>query len=268
MFQLIDIQYFGKWKSLLKVDLMTEFSKIENQVLDSQSFTFCTSVSVMSSLKIKGEKLDVDSYVNHKILQTEFPPELIEKPNDLFKAYLFAKDNKLTVENFLKAHKIVSEHYLPKNLGGTLRKSQILMQGQSSRNQYEATQFALVEEYFEDFWDDIETLLDSELNIEHVFYFAAFIHLMFMNIQAFSGANACMARLLEKWFLVEKLGSGAWFIPSERYYYENVKEYFHNIDILGSSFHRLDYSKSIPFLQMLPKSILNAQLITNLPAGR
>ena len=34
----------------------------------------------------------------------EYLPELTEKPNDLYKAYEFARDNKLSAESFLEAH--------------------------------------------------------------------------------------------------------------------------------------------------------------------
>ena len=56
----------------------------------------------MSSSKIEGEQLEVDSFVKHKMLNIEYLPELTEKPNDLYNAYLFAKDNSLTNKIFTK----------------------------------------------------------------------------------------------------------------------------------------------------------------------
>ena len=88
--KLIIDQHFKTWKSLLDVDIENEFSAIQKQKLEPHSFTFYTSVSVMSSSKIEGEKMEVDSYVKHKMLNIEYLQELTEKPNDLYTAYLFA----------------------------------------------------------------------------------------------------------------------------------------------------------------------------------
>lgn len=71
---------------MLDIDISKEFSAIEQIKLESHSFTFYTSVSVIYSSKIEGEQMEVDSYVKHKILHVEYLPELTEKPNDLYNA--------------------------------------------------------------------------------------------------------------------------------------------------------------------------------------
>jgi hypothetical protein len=78
---LIKSDYFKIWKSLLDIDIQKEFSKVEHQKLEPHSFTFYASVSVMSSSRIEGQQLDIDSYVKHKILDVAYWPELTEKPN-------------------------------------------------------------------------------------------------------------------------------------------------------------------------------------------
>ena len=60
--------------------------------------------------------------------------------------------------------------------------------------------------------------------------------------------NGRLARLLEKWFLAEKLGEKAWFLQSEKNYYENHNQYYQNIRKLGLEFETLDYEKSLDFL--------------------
>ncbi len=67
-------------------------NKIE---LSPQTFTFYTSVAVISSSRIEGEQMEIDSYIKHKLQDIEYLPELVEKPNDLYNAYLFAKQYKI-----------------------------------------------------------------------------------------------------------------------------------------------------------------------------
>ncbi len=258
MEELIKPEYFKAWKSMLDVDIRKEFSTIEHIKLEPYSFTFYTSVSVMSSSKIEGEQMEVDSYVKHKMLNVEYLPELIEKPNDLYNAYLFAKENKLTQTNFMKAHKLITAHLLPDKQRGSIRKTEMLvMEHKTGRIQYEAAPSSIVKKSYSELWEGIERLLKQELTIEEVFYYASFIHLVSVNIHAFSDGNGRISRLLEKWFLAEKLGERAWFIQSERYYYKHVNDYYKNLARLGLYYETLDYEKSIPFLLMLPNSLLN-----------
>lgn len=248
---------FKTWKSMLDVDIQHEFLNIQKLELEPQSFTFYTSVSVMSSSKIEGEQMELDSYIKHKMLSIEYLPELTEKPNDLYKAYLFAKENKLTQNNFLKAHLFITAHLLPKNQQGTIRKTEMLiMEHKTGRIQYEAAPISIVGNLYHQFWTEIENLLKATLTIEEVFYYAAYIHLVFVNIHPFSDGNGRISRLLEKWFLVEKLGDRAWYIKSEKYYYENVNDYYKNLARLGLFYESLDYEKSIPFLLMLPQTLI------------
>ncbi len=254
--KLIKDQHFKTWKSLLDVDIENEFSAIQKQKLEPHSFTFYTSVSVMSSSKIEGEKMEVDSYVKHKMLNIEYLQELTEKPNDLYTAYLFAKENKLTQKNFLQAHLFIAAHLLPQVQRGAIRKTEMLvMEHKTGRIQYEAAPLAIVKNQYSKLWKEIETLLKEELSIEEIFYYAAFIHLAFVNIHPFGDGNGRISRLLEKWFLAEKLGERAWYIKSEKYYYKNVDSYYRNLARLGLYYEVLDYEKSIPFLLMLPKSL-------------
>ncbi|MBN2166461.1 MAG: Fic family protein [Marinilabiliaceae bacterium] len=73
---------------------------------------------------------------------------------------------------------------------------------------------------------DIELLQNKELNSYEVFYYASLIHLVFVKIHPFQDGNGRTARLIEKWFLFEKLGEKVSSIQLEKYYYQNLKEYY------------------------------------------
>lgn len=250
-------QYFDTYLSLLDVDIEKKFSEVKDTDWNMANFKFFTAVSVMSSSKIEGELLEVDSYVKHKVLEIEYLPNLIEKPNDLYKAYEFAKDHNLSVDHFFEAHKIATTHLLPEKLRGKIRSGNMLiMDQQSNRVQYEAANSTIVNNEFEVFWHELSILIDKTLTIEEVFYYASLIHLVFVKIHPFNDGNGRTARLLEKWFLASKLGQKAWFIASEKFYFQNLENYYNNLARVGLFYDELKYEKSIPFLQMLPSALI------------
>lgn len=256
MRKLLNKNLFATYVSMLDVDLSTAFESVKTREWTAEKFKFATAVSVMSSSRIEGETLEVDSYVKHKILNIEYLPNLTEKPNDLFAAYEFARDHKLSLQNFLTAHRIATQHLLPESQRGAIRKGNMLiMEQQTQRVQYEAAHESLVKKEFEAFWDEVETLLKSNLTTEDTFYYASFIHLVFVKIHPFNDGNGRTARLLEKWFLSHILGQNAWYITSELYYYNHLNEYYNNLARVGLFYNELNYEKAVPFLLMTAKAI-------------
>ncbi len=253
---LITNKYFEHYKSQISVDSKEALKQVKEIELTPSSFTFYTSVAVISSSKIEGETMELDSYVKHKVQDIEYLPELVEKPNDLFKAYLFAKDNPLTKSNFLKSHILLSTHLLPEKHRGIYRQNEMLvMEHKTGRIQYEAAPFARVEAEMNNLWKSVDDLLTRTLSTEEIFYYASFIHLVFVNIHPFNDGNGRAARLLEKWFLAQKIGEAACYIQSEKYYYHHVDSYYKNLNKLGMFYEKLDYEKADSFLQILPNAI-------------
>jgi Fic family protein len=254
--KIVSEKYFDNYKEQLHIDLGKALAALKEIELTPQSFTFYTSVAVISSSRIEGEQMEIDSYLKHKMQNIEYLPELVEKPNDLFQAYLFAKENKLTKKNFLQSHGLLSKHLLSEKWRGVYRKNEMLvMEHKTGRIQFEAAPFRIVETEMEKLWDDIDSLLRQKLSNEETFYFASFIHIVFVSIHPFNDGNGRAGRLLEKWFLSQMLGETAWYIQSEKYYYHHVNEYYKNLNRLGMFYEKLDYANADKFLQMLPNCL-------------
>ena len=257
LLKIIPTHLLQSYQSLVNKDeLAFAFEKLQEATISTDTFSFYTSVSAIASSRIEGEAMEIDSYVKHKMLKIEYLKDLVEKPNDLYDTYLYAQKNKLNKSNFLKAHKILAKHLLSKNKLGICRlTNMVVMEHRTFRIQYEAAPANEVQHLFEILWQDINTLKKQKLSIDEVFYFAACIHLVFVNIHPFEDGNGRAGRLLEKWFIAEKLGEKAWFMQSELHYYQEINNYYKNLQQLGIFYEQLDYQKSLPFLLMLPQSL-------------
>jgi hypothetical protein len=84
-------------------------------------FKFYNSVSSVYSSKIEGEGIDFDSFFKHKFLNVSYQPDYTRRSDDLFMAYEFIFGNKLTLQNFKKAHAILSVNLLPTTQQGLVR---------------------------------------------------------------------------------------------------------------------------------------------------
>jgi len=98
-------------------------------------------------------------------------------------------------------------------------------------------------------------LLHTDLNPFEIFYYASLLHLVFVKIHPFQDGNGRTARLIEKWFLIEKIGQKATSVQLEKNYYKRLKDYYSNIRKIGLEYDDLDYSKCLDFLLMTVKGI-------------
>lgn len=249
-------KYFETYSAMLTLNIEEAFEQIKKREWTAESFLFYTAVSVMSSSRIEGEQMEIDSYLKHKLQNIEYLPNLTEKPNDLFEAYEFARDNKLTLVNFYKAHSIATRHLLPQTQQGVVRTGNMLiMEQQTQKVQYEAALASIVKNEFENFWSDLNELIQQKLSTPQVFYYASLIHLVFVKIHPFNDGNGRTGRLLEKWFLNTMLGEKGWYIGSEHYYYKNIQNYYNNLARVGLFYEELNYDTAVPFLLMLPNAL-------------
>src|SRR5438094_33535 len=125
--EMITGKYLTEYKKLLAVDISGALLGLAAMDISPESFTFYTSVAVISSSRIEGEQMEADSYVKHKMQDIEYLPELVEKPNDLYKAYIFAQQNELSLTNFLQCHTLLTGHLLPEKWRGAYRKNEMLV---------------------------------------------------------------------------------------------------------------------------------------------
>ena len=235
--------------------LQITFEALEDAEISTDTFSFYVSVSSVYSSKIEGEKIELDSYIKHKKFGIEFLPDYTKKIDDLYNAYTFAKSNELNQKNISEAHKLLSKHIVATNWQGKFRNQNMYVTTSDGKIEYVAASPYEVEREMKKFNNDISVLLKEDLSIEEVFYFASFIHLIFVKIHPWNDGNGRTARLLEKWFLAQKLGHKAWFIQSEKMYYNQHNTYYKNIRLLGLEYPELDYKQALSFLLMLPTSI-------------
>lgn len=235
--------------------LSEKFNALKDAEISTENFSFYTSVSSVFSSKIEGENVELDSYIKHKLLSVAFQPDYTKKIDDLYEAYSFAQNQSLNKNNLMKVHQILSQNLLQKNQQGAYRNGNMVVMTEDGRIEYVACSPHEVEKEMEDFFAELDELLKENLTTEESFFYASLLHLVFVKIHPMNDGNGRTARLLEKWFLAEKLGKKAWYLQSEKYYYQQHQAYYRNIRKLGFEYEELQYEKSLDFLLMLPKSL-------------
>lgn len=241
--------------SSINFDPVEKIKAKKTESLPVDYFQFYNSVSSVYSSKIEGENIDFDSFYKYKFLNVPYNTDYTKKPEDLFRAYEFIQTHRLSSENLYKAHEMLSEHLLPKNQQGKTRNNPMFVINEQDRIEYVACEPRKVEEEMKVLLGQIKKLLNEDLSDLEVFFYAAQIHLVFVKIHPFQDGNGRMARLLEKWFLLEKLGQDAVAVELEKNYFIHRKDYYDNLRRLGLEYEALDFSKALPFLLMTINSL-------------
>lgn len=236
-------------------DPMLQLQVRKEEKLPVDYFEFYNSISSVYSSKIEGENIDFDSFFKHKFLNVPYNPDYTKKPDDLFKAYQFIQQNPFTEANVFEVHRILSEHLLPASQRGKIRNNPMFVLNEADRIEYVACDPYKVKSELAIFFETLNELLLKELTVLETFFYAAQVHLVFVKIHPMQEGNGRTARLLEKWFLLEKLGQNAVAVELEKNYYTNRKLYYDNIRNLGLEYQTLDYKKALLFLLMTIESL-------------
>lgn len=253
--QIIPTDLISTYLEQVPKGLQMAFETLQDAEISTDTFSFYTSVASVFSSKIEGEEIELDSYIKHKKFGIEFLPDYTKKIDDLYNAYTFAKTHELNAKNVATVHKLLSKHIVAKNWQGKFRNQNMYVSTPDGRIEYVAASPFEVETEMKKFYADISMLLKANMSIEEVFFYASFIHLVFVKIHPWNDRNGRSARLLEKWFLAQKLGKKAWFVQSEKNYYQQHQTYYKNIRLLGLEYPGLDYKQALPFLLMLPNCL-------------
>ncbi len=123
------------------------------------------------------------------------------------------------------------------------------------RIEYVATEPNKVKSELDKLFNDIKKLQTAKLDDFEIFYYAAYIHLVFVKIHPFQDGNGRAARLIEKWFLIEQINDKATAVQLEKNYFKNLERYYSNIKKIGIEYETLDYSKALDFLVMTAKGL-------------
>lgn len=259
-FSLLPVALLATYREAVAETSVAKYAQLQDSELSVDAFSFYTSVSAVYSSKIEGEDIELDTYVKHKRFGIPFLPDHTQKTDDLYGAYQFAKANTCDRNNLLEAHRMLTSHILPEGRRGRVRTGNMYVTTTDGKIDYVAASPFIVEAELDKLFGDLAKLLAMDLSLAEVFYFAAMLHLVFVKIHPFDDGNGRCARLLEKWFLAQKLGEKAWLIQSEKNYYAHHRTYYQNIRLLGLEYESLDYGAALPFLLMLPGAIsMNAR---------
>lgn len=255
--KILSTELFKTFVDAVKIDeINAGLFQLADAPISTDKFSFYNAVAAVYSGKIEGENIELDSFVKYRRFGIDLLYQYVMNTDALYEAYSFAAGSQLTEANIKAAHSLLAKNFVPDIWAGRLRETDSIV---VSKFQvvYNAPAPGHVSGEMQKLIADIDLLLKTDLTVLQALYFASMIHLVFVKIHPWIDGNGRTARLLEKWFLAQKFEQNSWFIRSEKNYFLKLNDYKHNLDVLGADYVSIDYSKALPFLLMLPNSIIN-----------
>ncbi len=187
-FKILKPDYFNDYKTLLKVDVEIAFATIRNQSQSADDFKFYLANSAVHSSNIEGNTVSFDTYLKASEFKLHLKTKEIKEIDELIAAYQFARENELSLDNVLKAHEILTRSILVKRERGRIRKVKVGVRSQG-RLIYLPVEPEFIKQELEKLFADISLLRKTKLTTTEIFYYAAYIHLVFVNIHPFVDGN-------------------------------------------------------------------------------
>ena len=247
--ELLTEAYLDQYRKSSNVDQILPSLHLDKE-FTSKDFEYYLQASSVYSSNIEGNTIDFDTWLKNKAFKIVSKPKETAEIEDLLAAYNYATTNALTQKAFLHTHELLSKTILAlKSQRGKYRKQPVGIYSEG-KLEYLAVEPEYVKLEMDKLFRDISLILNKEISLPEVFYYASMIHLLFEKIHPFMDGNGRAGRLLEKWFLVEKIGRNAWNIETEKYYATHRAEYYQLIHI-GFNYYALKMERFLPFSKML-----------------
>lgn len=231
------------------------FQELTEKDFAVQDFKSYMIAGAVASSQIEGSTLDLNSFYQSK--ENKKNSKEVAEIENLLKAYQYAKRYSLSQKGLLKCHEVLAATFsnVTKKQKGNYRQTPVGIRGWSGLI-YVAADQAIVQQEMDKLFYDMELLLSENLTLNEVLYYAAAIHFLFAKIHPFADGNGRAARLLEKWFLAENLGTAVWGIPTEKFYYDHRAEYYTALNV-GATYEETmkNLNNIMPFLELLPQAV-------------
>ncbi|MEP6795193.1 MAG: Fic family protein [Saprospiraceae bacterium] len=255
--QIIPTTLLDEYKKTFDPVIREHFDLLDESELSSPACNLSLAVAAVFSAGIEGDIIEFQEYASHRLHSINDRSGVAWKMDNIYEAYKFAQNAKLTAESLVEAHAILMKNILHEPSRGVFRtqaKQIIWSEGHST---YVAAAPNLIFSEMLKWYVDLDQILNTDLDFAEVFYYASNLHLTLCTIQPFADGNGLLARLVEKWFVAEKLGPKAWFIFSENYYFEYSSMYKILLGKVGPDYQSVDYREALFFLRMLPDALKN-----------
>ncbi|NIJ51883.1 Fic family protein [Dyadobacter arcticus] len=247
--ELLTDRYLEDYRKLINAALILPSLNLQKE-FTAKDFEYYLQASSVYSSNIEGNTIDFDTWLKNKAFKIKSKPKETAEIEDLLEAYNYATVNSLTQKSFLQTHQILSKTILAlKSQRGKYRKQPVGIYS-DGKLEYLAVEPEFVQREMDKLFRDISLLLETDMDMSEILYYASMIHLLFEKIHPFMDGNGRAGRLLEKWFLVEKIGKNAWNFETEKYYAQHRTEYYQSIHI-GFNYYALKMDRFLPFSKML-----------------